>query len=381
MELNYIIGNDNGNSQQKIIINGQTIRQPNVYTKISIMPNLEELSPDYVAKNIEDNLLVTIDSKSLNNGAAATYMVGNNAIKSGKNLRNIEVGAVNSKLNSEVPIINTLAMIAGTAAREIFKSGKKEVRVNIDMTTGLPVNQYSKENAKLFSNRFIGEHKVTVFLGLEKISVLLNFTYVKVLPEATPTTFYLRKNKITGYEKFDFVSKDRILHVSIGEGTTEFPLTVGQGFNPSFISGTNNGVGHATNNVLLPFMTMKSLAKYTRQDFSEVIKNPSHRYYDDAIELMSAELENQAFIISDFAKQEIAKANNEIDYVLIYGGGSILMKPYLKNAFETYLKQTGIELVYIPEELCIDIEALGMYEFCQSDIFKALKQRYREREK
>lgn len=371
------VGNDNGNSEQKIVINGELIKQPNVYTKITRLPNLDELNPSYIAKNITNNLIVTIESASLNNGAAATYLIGNNAISSGKNLRNIEVGTINSKLESDVPIVNTLAQIAGYVAKKIIleKKENREIQVDIDMTTGLPINQYTKEKAKVFANRFIGKHKVIVFLGNERVEVKLVFEYVKVLPEATPSIFYLQNNKLLGYEDIDFKDK-KILHISIGDGTTEYPLTVDVGFNPLFITGSNNGVGHAINNVLLTFMQQKSLSKYTRQDFSEVLKNKTHKYNDLAMDIIENELEDQAFIISAIAKQELGKANNEVDYILVYGGGSVLMREYIEKELDKHLKKTGVKLIYVPESLAIDIESLGMYEFCKGEIFEKLKEKF-----
>lgn len=371
------VGNDNGNSEQKMVINETLIKQPNVYTRVNKLPNLDELNDKYIVKNIHDNLIITIESSSINNGVATTYFVGTYATKSGRNIRNIEVGAVNSKLNSEVPLINTLAQIAAYATKESYLKDNKigNIEVAVDMTTGLPVNQYNKENARIFADRFIGDHKVTVFLGNKKVEVKLNFEYVKVLPEGTSTVFYLQNNKIKELEKYDFKNK-RIQHVDIGEGTTEYPMTSDINFNPLFITGSNNGVGHAINNVLLDFMKQKSLQKYTRQDFSNALRNKNHKYNADAEEIIEDELEDQAFAIADFTKQEIAKANNDIDYVLVYGGGSILMRDYLERELKQYLTNTGVELLYVPEGIAVEIEVLGMYEFCNSKIFASLKEKY-----
>lgn len=382
MKKKLIVGNDNGNSEHKIIIEDTLIKQPNVFTKISNLPNLDELNPEHIAKNVSDNLIVTIESDALNNGAASTYFVGNYAIKSGRNLTYIEVGAVNSKLQSEVPLVNTLAQIAGyTAAKSYIESPEKnELIVNIDMTTGLPVNQYSKQNARLFSDKFIGKHKVTAFLGNKKITTTLNFEYVKVLPEAVPTVFYLQNKNPEELKGYNFNNK-KILHVSIGEGTADYPFTEDITFNPVFITGSNNGVGHAIQNVLPDFMSKKSLGKYTRQDFSKVLKDTKHKYHTDAVELIESELEDQAFSILNFVKQELSKTNNEADYILVYGGGSILMRFYLETKLKIYLQKTGVELIYVPEKLAVDIEAAGMYEFCNSNIFKSLKNTYLGKDK
>lgn len=396
MKLN--IGNDNGNSEHDIIINGHIIKQINVFSKISKLPNLEELNPDFVASNIHSNLIVTIKSASLNNSTPTTYYVGNYATRTGKMIRNIEVGAINSKLESDIPFVNTLAQIAGYAVKDKFLKDNsiKTIDVDCNMTTALPITQYSKENSRIFANRFMNNgnsHIVTVYLGENEIEVKVTFNYVKVIPEAVPTVFYLKSCKLNKkakileeylndynittkeVEKIDFDNK-RILHISIGEGTTEYPLTEDINFSPHFITGSNNGVGHAINQVLSDFIQEKSLAKLSRQDFSNLIRDNLHKYHDDALELIQEPLEEQALAILDITKQMISKANNNIDYIFVYGGGSILMKPYFKEPLKKFANRTDIKVVYIPEPFATEIEAWGLYEFTLSDLFKSLKEKY-----
>lgn len=390
------IGNDNGNSEHDIVINGEIIKQINVFSKISKLPNLEELNPDYIADNIHNNLIVTIESEMLNNCMPTTFYIGNYAARTGKMLKNIEVGAINSKIESDIPLVNTLAQIAGYTVREKFIEDESLENIDVicNMTTALPITQYNKENAKIFANRFMNnekEHKVTVYLGARRKKVNILFNYVKVLPEAVPAVFYLKScsaedkikilseyakdYNIKNAEKIKFDNK-RILHISIGEGTTEYPLTEDINFNPHFIIGSNNGVGHAINEILQDFIQEKSLAKLSRQDFSNILRNPNHKYYDDAFSIVQEALEEQATAILDIAKQMVSKANNEIDYILVYGGGSILMKPYFKSEIKKFADRTDTKVIYIPESHTTEIEALGLYKFTLSSIFKTLAKNY-----
>jgi len=271
------------------------------------------------------------------------------------------------------------------------KSLPKKIDVDIDMTTSLPVTQYTKDNARIFADKFLdGVHHVTVHIGTNRVDVNLNFQYVKVNPESVAVVFYLQNLKGELADKmFDefnalygnkaegsYFKNKRILHIAIGEGTTEYPVTEGIQFNPNFIMGTNNGVGHAIEEVLNDFIRQKNLTKYSRQDFSNVLRDKSHKYYADAMDIVAGPLESQADIILRYAKAEVGKANNEIDIICIHGGGSILMKDYLADDLYDFGKKTDIEIFYTPEEYAVILESLGLYEFTQSDLFNKLKEKF-----
>lgn len=412
-QVSLIIGNDNGNSEHDFIVNGKSINQPNVFARVRRLPNLEELNKDFILKNLHSKLIVTIESPELNNGAAMSYYIGNYACESGRALNNITVGADNSKINSEVPLVNTLAQVAASAVKEM--PNESEIEVTVDMTTALPVTQYSKENAKTFANKFLNaQHRVTVHLGEQNVTTYIDFNYVKVLPEGVTTIFFLQEiqARMKKYEEekvalkgeelkkleeehkmhmailgtymkdygltvedLDFSNK-KILHVAIGEGTTEYPLTEGINFNPNFIKGTNNGVGHAINKVLQEFMKEKSLIKFARQDYSNILKDKSHKYHTDAVDYVMDALEDEAFIILDNVKQEIGKANNDVDIICVYGGGSILMREFLYEELKKFAEAVQVQIMYIPEPYAVTAEAQGMYAFTKSKIFDTLKKMY-----
>ena len=111
-EIILKVGNDNGNSEHDLLINGVLIAQPNVFAKVRKLPNLDEVNKDYVIKNIQDNLIVTCEDPS------GIYYIGNYALKSGQKIRNIEVGIDNNKIESDIVIVNTLSQIAGFGIKE-----------------------------------------------------------------------------------------------------------------------------------------------------------------------------------------------------------------------------------------------------------------------
>lgn len=112
----------------------------------------------------------------------------------------------------------------------------KTITVHIDMATALPVSYYSKKNANDFAAKFSGKkHHVCVYVGSQEVMVDVNYDFVKVIPEGVTASFALKHeddiyhayNQLhvdAPFHKEDF-AKLRVLHIAIGEGTTEFPVT------------------------------------------------------------------------------------------------------------------------------------------------------------
>nr|MBK5235610.1 ParM/StbA family protein [Clostridium sp.] len=378
------IGNDNGNSEHDIKINGKLINRPNVYAKVRKLPNFDEVNKDYVLKNIENNLIVTCEDPS------GIYYLGNYALKSAKTVRSIEIGIDNNKVENDIILVNTLAQIAGYAAVEYFNTvGNFDdiIKTKVDMTTSLPVSYYSHKKALDFSNKFLSKkHMVTVHVGNSNARVEIEFTFVKTIPEGVTATFALNEASKELFEEHnkkdndeldkEFFKNAKVLHVAIGEGTTEYPITTGIEFNPEFIQGTNNGGGHAIDKALEEFKTAKGLSKFTRQDYSEVIKDKNHKFHEFALEIVEQYIEEQAEEILIHAKQEIQKANNDIDVVCVYGGGSILMRKSLEENLRSFCDRAQIKLFYVPEKYTINLECEGLYNFTNSKIFAILKDKY-----
>lgn len=251
LNYNIKVGNDNGNSEHDIIIDNVLISQPNIFARVRELPNLDDINVESAIKTIENNLIVTINSPSV---APSVYYVGEYARKSRERIVDIKVGAENSKLDSDVPVVNTLSQIAGYIVKKAYNENKEvpsDISVNVEMTTALPVTQYNRKNADEFAEKFNRDkHLITVHAGTKRINVTIEFDFVKVLPESVPTIFRLQKLKnddpVTKdiLDKFEtkyalsnldgsFFKDKKVLHVAIGEGTTEYPLTRRYSFQPT----------------------------------------------------------------------------------------------------------------------------------------------------
>ncbi|WP_307993114.1 ParM/StbA family protein [uncultured Clostridium sp.] len=379
------VGNDNGNNEHDIIINGELIQQPNVFAKVRKIPNFDEVNKAHVLANMSKNLIITCEEPN------GIYYIGDYALKSGQVVRSIEVGVDNNKIESPIVKVNTLGQIAGYAISEYVKTNEITntaiIKAKVDMTTSLPVSYYSKKNATDFAEKFLNKiHMVTVHIGNKDVRVQIEFEYVKTIPEGVTASFYFKEapeELFTEYNEgkedkldSDFFKTARVLHVAIGEGTTEYPLTTGIEFNPNFIDGSNNGIGHAIDKALDEFKEEVGLIKFTRQEYSAILKNKEHKYHDIALDIVEQYIEEQAEEILVKAKKVIEKANNEIDVVAVYGGGSILMRDSLEKKLQAFCDRAKIKLFYVPEEYTVTLEAKGLYNFTCSDIFESLKAKY-----
>lgn len=359
--MKLLVGNDVGNSDTKIHINGDYHKQPSVFAKIGKIPNMDEVKPESVKKDLMNNIMVTINSPACH---AGTYYIGKRALVSGLAVYNMDV--TERKNTSDVYYINTLGLIAGYAVYKAETMDRK-VEVEIDMACSLPVNQYTKNEAKIVRERFGNDtHNITVHLGNKRVNVDIKFNYIKVLPESVSIMFALKEMVSKSYDD------KKILHVAIGEGTTEYPLTHGVAFNPDFINGSNNGIGHAIEKALDPFKEKFGLMNYNRQKYSELLQT-NHKYSGVAIDFLQQHLDSEANTILRYVKGEIEKANGECDIVICHGGGSILMREHLENKLKELCKQKVIELFFVNESKAVSLESEGLFAFANSGIFENLK--------
>ncbi len=223
-------------------------------------------------KNLQEQLVVTIDSPAARPGM---YYIGKFALESGEILDNLQIG-IDLKCDMDLPLINTLAQIAAVAVQKAYEEEKtipESIELEVDMATALPVTQHTDENSAKFEKRFMtGSHHVTVHLGIQRVSVRMTFSFTKVVPEATPVIFLHCKKDVEGNwregdifqeftetyeldEKFNgsYFKDKRILHVDIGDGSTEYPITEGNKFLRQFVHGSHHGAGYAIEEALDEF--------------------------------------------------------------------------------------------------------------------------------
>jgi plasmid segregation protein ParM len=391
MNYHFFVGNDNGNSEHDLIIDGKTIQQPNVNCAVDELPWSEEQTPESFIKNLQDQLVVTVDSPAARPGM---YYVGTFALESGEVLDNLQIG-IDMKCDMDLPVVNTLAQIAAVAVQKAYEEEKKvpdHIEVEVDMATALPVTQHTDETSAKFERRFMtGTHHVTVHLGIHRVAVKIAFPFAKVVPEATPVIFALQKDADGNWREGDifqefadaydldkkfngtYFKDKRILHVDIGEGSTEYPVTEGNKFLRQFVHGSHHGTGYAIEEALDEFNRLIHLPDSPRQFFSDVIKNPKHKYHARAIKTLKRPLESQVRQIVQNVKRQLTKTRNEIDLICVYGGGSILMRSLLYPRLEELCVEREMQLLYVPSAYAVQMNAMGLDAFVRGKIYEALK--------
>ncbi|WP_308636902.1 ParM/StbA family protein [Paenibacillus silvisoli] len=391
MNYHFFVGNDNGNSEHDLVIDGKLVQQPNVNCRVDELPWREEQVPESFIKSLQDQLVVTIDSPSARPGM---YYVGKFALESGEIIDNIQIG-IDSKSDMDLPVVNTLAQIAAAAVQKAYEEEKlvpAQLDIEVDMATALPVTQHTDETSARFERRFTnGKHHVTVHLGTHRVAVNIVFPFVKVVPEATPVIFTLQKDGAGNWregEIFDeftasygiekkfngsFFKDKRILHVDIGDGSTEYPITEGNRFLRQFVHGSHHGAGYAIEEALQEFNRLIHLPDSPRQFFSDVLKNPKHKYHARALKTLRRPLESQVKQIVQHVKKQLTKARNEIDLICVYGGGSILMRTILYPYLKELCDEREIKLLYIPADHAVELNAMGLDAFVRGKIYDALK--------
>lgn len=382
--MNMKVAIDNGNSEQKMFLTTdgketQRVLAPNVFARQTSLPNMDEV-PISILDTIHEHLIASVEGQ--------LYYIGRHALDSGARCHCVQVGTQNDKSTSQIVFVNTLAHIAGEAVARAYAEQKtlpETLAVHVDMATALPVSYYSAEKAHFFERRFTGHnHSVILYVGSHQVPVSITFDFVKVIPEGVTAAHAFSKcpEVFASYNEahpdtpvdLEAIGKQRILHVAIGEGTTEFPVTKGIVFKPDFIDGSENGIGHAIDRVLIPFKREFGLMKLTRQDYAKIMRTPSHKYHDDAMSLIETALRDEAEDILEMAEMVIQKANNEVDVVAVYGGGSIFLRPALEKPLQAFCDRARIQLVYIEdEEDAVWMEAYGLEAFLKSKLFENLK--------
>jgi plasmid segregation protein ParM len=228
-------------------------------------------------------------------------------------------------------------------------------------------------------------------LGIQRVAVKIVFPFTKVVPEATPVIFTLQKDADGNWrdgdifqefaetyqieKKFNgsYFKDKRILHIDIGDGSTEYPITEGNKFLRQFVHGSHHGTGYAIEEARDEFNRLIHLPNSPRQFFSDVLKNPKHKYHARAIKTIKRPLESQVKQIVQNVKRQLTKARNEIDLICVYGGGSILMRSLLYPMLKELCTEREIQLLYIPAAYAVQMNAMGLDAFARGKIYEALK--------
>ena len=379
------MANDIGNSETKMIVNDTLIKQPSVVKRLLSKPNVMETNVEKNIANLLDELIVHVTSNAIKR--SGLYFIGKRANITADKVENMNI-KLGNKSKHDIPVLMTLSMLAARSVQLAYQENQElpsSISVDVSMTTAIPASEYSADQARYLEGRFTSnDHVVIVYVGETPVTVTLHFQTVKVTQEGIPALYALleRDNEILKnynehYKKQavpkDFANK-RILHVDIGDGTTEYIYTVGMNPVTDVCSGEKRGVGHATEEATqLLKEEVGGFLNLNRQQFMNIFLEPSHHLHDLAVRFMQEARYSQAQRILEDIQEKYSDIAGNVDVIAVYGGGSIQFKEELYEDLLDFANNVLCEVVWIPEKYAVDMNVNGLHVINEKILFKKQK--------
>ncbi|MEK4581698.1 ParM/StbA family protein [Bacillus sp. FSL R12-0074] len=385
MKFNYFVEDDNGNSEKKITINGEMMKFPNTYSYVYKEPVPQDKKIEELVHGLIHNMDVTVNSSALKGQVAQRVFVGERAIRSGEDLQNLNIKSNRGKHKQDTTIMTTVSAIACRSVQDMFKDQNfleegTNIEANVSMVTALPASEWTKEKAKQLSERFTNSsHHVTVTVGDLRVYVTLKFEKVIVVQEGTIALFALiedgngkyRNDDIFNEFKETYDMKDitgeyfqekRLLHIDIGDGTTEYVVTKGYDYDNDHSSGERHGIGHAIERAKKDFEDEWGFS-IERQEFAGYLKEEHPKYYEDAKKFLARAKFNLADEVLDTAETKLQDLKYDVEVVVVYGGGSIQLKENLFEDLKEICDSKKIKILWVNPKNATEMNVKGMTVF------------------
>lgn len=380
--MKLVVANDIGNSETKMIVNDTLIKQPSVVKRLLSKPNVTETNVEKNIANLLDELIVHVTSNAIKR--SGLYFIGKRANMTADKVENMNI-KLGNKSKHDIPVLMTLSMLAARSVQLAYQENQElppSISVDVSMTTAIPASEYSADQARYLEGRFTSnDHVVIVYVGETPVTVTLHFQTVKVTQEGIPALYALLeseneilKNYNEHYKKQavpkDFANK-RILHVDIGDGTTEYVYTVGMNPVTDVCSGEKRGVGHATEEATqLLKEEVGGFLNLNRQQFMDIFRDPSHNLHDLAVRFMQEARYSQAQRILEDIQEKYSDIAGNVDVIAVYGGGSIQFKEELYEELLDFANTVHCEVLWIPEKYAVDMNVNGLHVINEKILFK-----------
>jgi plasmid segregation protein ParM len=380
--MKLVVANDIGNSETKMIVNDTLIKQPSVVKRLLSKPNVTETNVEKNIANLLDELIVHVTSNAIKR--SGLYFIGKRANMTADKVENMNI-KLGNKSKHDIPVLMTLSMLAARSVQLAYQENQElppSISVDVSMTTAIPASEYSADQARYLEGRFTSnDHVVIVYVGETPVTVTLHFQTVKVTQEGIPALYALLeseneilKNYNEHYKKQavpkDFANK-RILHVDIGDGTTEYVYTVGINPVTDVCSGEKRGVGHATEEATqLLKEEVGGFLNLNRQQFMNIFRDPSHHLHDLAVRFMQEARYSQAQRILEDIQEKYSDIAGNVDVIAVYGGGSIQFKEELYEELLDFANTVHCEVLWIPEKYAVDMNVNGLHVINEKILFK-----------
>lgn len=364
VNLVMAVANDGGNGFAKTYTqfeNGtsSTTITPSLYTPISSQDNIPAELDNTNWGGLDNNMDVVIKSSTLK--TTSELLVGTAAINSGNTVTyNVEsnIGKVDPDITLIIPLVKTAyAALNHILARE--KSIPNTINVNLSYyLTCLPISEYSNKKKREILHKKLtkGKHTVLIknFSHDVKVNISLNTDNTYIYPEGITAQIGLiysadnfpsfRNDDIYTNSPYkdgqDYSKAGNTLLIDIGDGTTDISIInathplKGMGVNISLNQGTGTAAAAASDQLQIDY---PQLGHYTRSVFLEHAARNNKEGQILRIKYLSPQIELLIKAIETEIEKEYHKANNDINTVVVLGGGTNLLTNQERKAFQRML--------------------------------------------
>lgn len=364
VNLVMAVANDGGNGFAKTYTqfeNGtsSTTITPSLYTPISSQDNIPAELDNTNWGGLDNNMDVVIKSSTLK--TTSELLVGTAAINSGNTVTyNVEsnIGKVDPDITLIIPLVKTAyAALNHILAQE--KSIPNTINVNLSYyLTCLPISEYSNKKKREILHKKLtkGKHTVLIknFSHDVKVNISLNTDNTYIYPEGITAQIGLiysadnfpsfRNDDIYTNSPYkdgqDYSKAGNTLLIDIGDGTTDISIInathplKGMGVNISLNQGTGTAAAAASDQLQIDY---PQLGHYTRSVFLEHAARNNKEGQILRIKYLSPQIELLIKAIETEIEKEYRKANNDINTVVVLGGGTNLLTNQERKAFQRML--------------------------------------------
>lgn len=364
INLTMAVANDNGNGFAKTYLRYEDGSEdvnitPSIFAPVSgqgYIPDLDQSNLEDFSKSME----VVIKSTAIK--STSEYLVGESAINSGNALKSYNVEANTGKAESDITVIVPFTKIAYAAlTHSVVKMKSIPSTINVNIThfiTCLPIREYSNANKReLLRKRLTkGKHTVTVKSLKQDVKVIISFdpNNTSIYPEGIAAQIGLiyssdnypayRNDDIYNQSPYadgrEYYQSGNTLLIDIGDGTTDISIMDGThpqkglGVNTSLSLGAGTAAAAASDQLSIDY---PQIGHYSRSVFLEhALKDTKEgqtlrdKYLEPQINLLISSIE------AEVAK-EFKKMNNDINTIVVLGGGSNLFTAKNKANFQAML--------------------------------------------
>ncbi|GLB59151.1 ParM/StbA family protein [Cytobacillus sp. NCCP-133] len=311
--------------------------------------------PNVIAREVEDRPVIGIedlDSKNPLEGIHirvhspalkennSIYRVGHLATKS-NNATELDPGSSKSEEDQTLVMLFS-ALALDTVQKEGFTGFKKSGNVidaNYTLGTGLPLREVKEGKDAGYRSKLLGSVHQVEFLVTPKyqgIKVNIKFDEVKVYPEGFAAYINLVMDNNLNIINKDLIDK-RILIQDIGGLSTDIAVIKNRNVDDDKAQGFNLGVSEALESIREEIRSKHGVELDSRRDVVEIITKKNDRNHIMVKGSRTSVHDITDRILLDLAKKQyrllrnVWQKNSQTEICYFVGGGSIVLKDYLKT--------------------------------------------------